>query len=124
MKLRTFLAAAAVALMWVAPAAAQGVKIQFHDGRVDLSAQNTPLRTILNEWSRLGGTKIVNGDRVPGGLVTLEMNGVPERQALDSLLRSASGYLAGPRPAGQAGQSTFASIVILPTSNAPRQAAQ
>src|SRR3954468_6510902 len=123
MSLRRFSITAALVLFCAAPAVAQGVKLEFHEGRVTLSAQNVALRQVLNEWARLGGTKIVNGDRVPGGLVTLELNGVPERQALDVLLRSASGYLAGPRPAGMAGASTYASILILPTSSAPRPAA-
>ena len=110
----------ALLLACAGSAAAQGLSLKFQDGRVTLSAQNVPLRTILNEWARLGGTKIVNGDRVPGGLVTIELNNVAERQALDTLLRSASGYLAGPKPAGTPGGSLFASILILPTSSAPR----
>ncbi len=122
MNTRRFFSTAAVILCCAAPAAAQGVKLEFHDGRVNLSAQNVPLRTILTEWARLGGTTIGNGDRVPGGLVTLEFNGVPERQVLDTLLRSASGYVAGPRQEGQRGASSFASIMILPTSSAPRPA--
>jgi hypothetical protein len=123
MSVRRFFITAAVVLCCAASAAAQGVKLEFHEGRVNLSAQNAPLRAILNEWARLGGTKIVNGDRVPGGLVTLELTGIPERQALDILLRSASGYLAGPRQPGMVGQSAYASILILPTSNAPRNVA-
>src|SRR6185369_4993766 len=94
----------------------------FHDGRVNLSAQNASVRAILNEWARLGGTKVVNGDRIAGGAVTLELNGVPERQALDIVLRSASCYVAGPREPGTPGQSAYASILILATSNAPRTA--
>jgi hypothetical protein len=123
MSVRRFFTTAAVLLCCAAPAAAQGIKLEFQDGRVNLSAQNAPLRTILNEWARLGGTKIVNGDRLAGGPVTLELNGVSERQALDILLRSASGYLAGPRQPGTVGQSAFATILILPTSSAPRAAA-
>ena len=118
MHIRRFFVAAALILGCAASSAAQGVKLEFRDGRVSLSAQNVPVRTILSEWARLGGTKIVNGDRVPGGLVTLELNGVPERQALDTLLRNVPGYMAGPRPAGQAGgPSSYASILILATSS-------
>jgi hypothetical protein len=123
MSLRRFFTIAALVLCCAAPAAAQNVRLEFHDGLVTLSAQNVPLRNVLNEWSRLGGTKIVNGERVPGGLVTLEFNDVPERQALDVLLRSASGYLAGPRPVGNPGASAYASILILATSSAPRPTA-
>jgi hypothetical protein len=113
-----------VALLgWAIPASAQAVKIEFRGGLVNLNAQNAPLRTILAEWSRLGGTKIINGDRMPGLPVTLELNGVTERQAVDVLLRGAAGYIVGPRPAGSLGTSTFASILILPTSVAIRPAA-
>jgi len=123
MSFRQILAAAALLCCCAAPAAAQSVKLEFHDGRVNLNAQNASVRAILNEWARLGGTKIVNAERVPGAAVTLELNGVPERQALDIVLRSASGYLAGPREAGTAGSSAYASILILPTSTAPRPVA-
>jgi hypothetical protein len=123
MSFRQILASAALLCCCAAPAAAQSVKLEFHDGRVNLSAQNASVRAILNEWARLGGTKIVNAERVPGAAVTLELNGVPERQALDIVLRSASGYLAGPREAGTSGSSAYASILILPTSTAPRPVA-
>jgi hypothetical protein len=123
MRFQQALAGAAVLFCCAAPAAAQAVKLEFHDGRVNLSAQNAPVRAILNEWARLGGTKIVNGERVAGGAVTLELNGVPERQALDIVLRNASGYMAGPREPGAQGQSAYASILILPTSSPPRTVA-
>ena len=123
MRFQHALAGAALLFCCAAPAAAQDVKLEFHDGRVNLSAQNAPVRAILNEWARLGGTKIINGERVAGGAVTLELNGVPERQALDTVLRNASGYMAGPRDPGTPGQSAYASILILATSSAPRTAA-
>ena len=105
---------------FASPAAAQAVKLEFHDGQVTLMAQNAPVRTVLAEWARLGGATIVNGDRVAGPPVTLELDGVPERQALDILLRSVAGYMLAPRPAGSAGASSFDRILILPTSAAPR----
>jgi hypothetical protein len=122
MSFQRLAATGVLVLACAAPAAAQSVKLEFHDGRVTLIAQNVPVRTILDEWTRLGGTKIVNGDRVPGGPVTLELNDVPERQAIDVLLRSASGYLIGPQPVATTGRSTFESVLILPTSSAPRPA--
>ena len=104
------------------PAGAQapGVKLQFNAGQVSLSAQNAPIRTILAEWARLGGVTIVNGDRVAGPPVTLELSRVSERQALDIVLRNVAGYMIAPRPATSKGASTFDRIVILPTSVAPR----
>ena len=68
-----------------------------HDGRVSIVAKDATLRQILAEWAKVGQTKILNGDRVPGGPLTLQLNNVPEAQALDTLLRTVSGYLASPR---------------------------
>jgi len=120
MHLRVLTAAALFTLMAGSAGAQQGVKLQFDSGQVTLSAQNAPVRAILQEWARLGGATIVNGDRVTGPPVTLELTGVPERQALDIVLRSVAGYIVAPRPAGSKGASTFDRIVILATSVAPR----
>ncbi len=98
----------------------QSVNLQFSNGRVSLRAQNAPIRAILAEWARLGGATIVNGDRVAGAPVTLELTDVPESQALDIVLRSVAGYMLGPRRAGKAGASAYDRIMILPTSVAPR----
>jgi len=114
------LAVAALLLLAAAAPAQQGVQLRFQDGRVTLRAQNAPVRTILAEWARLGGATIVNADRVVGPPVTLELTGVPERQALDIVLRSVAGYLLAPRRAGASGASAFDRIMILPTSVAPR----
>jgi hypothetical protein len=86
---------------------------------VTLRAQNAPIRAILSEWARLGGATIVNGDRVAGSPLTLELTGVPERQALDVVLRNVAGYMLAPRRAGTRGASAFDRILILPTSVAP-----
>lgn len=100
--------------------AQQSVTIEFDGGQVTLRVQNAPVRAILAEWARLGGSTIVNGDRVAGPPVTLELTGVPERQALDVVLRNVAGYMLAPRRAGATGASAFDRILILPTSVAPR----
>ena len=100
--------------------AQQPVSVQFSAGRVTLVARNAPIRTILAEWARLGGATVVNGERVAGAPVTLELTNVPERQALDVILRGVAGYMLAPRRAGSVGASTFDRIMILPTSAAPR----
>lgn len=112
--------AAAFLLAALVAQAQQPVQLQFQNGMVTLRAQNAPVRAILAEWARLGGATIVNGDRVAGPPVTLELSGVPERQALDIVLRSVAGYVLAPRRAGAAGASAFDRIMILPTSVAPR----
>jgi len=114
------LALAALLLSSLPAGAQQSVKLQFNSGQVTLSAQNAPVRVILAEWARLGGATIVNGDRVAGPPVTLELTGVSERQALDIVLRSVAGYMLAPRREGTSGASAFDRILILPTSVAPR----
>lgn len=105
------------------PAAAQSVKVAFNGNRVDVVAENATVRAILNEWARVGGTRIINAERLTGGPVTVEFRNAYERQVLESLLRGASGYLLGPRPVGApGGPSGFDRIMILPTSTAPRAA--
>ncbi len=122
MSLKSLAVVAAVLFCCAAPASAQAVRLRFHDGLVTLSTQNAPLRAILVEWARQGGTTIVNGDRVVGPPLSLELNAVPERQALDVLLRSVSGYMLAPRAAGSPGVTVFDRIMILPTSTAPANA--
>ncbi len=117
---RTLSSAAALFVFALAPASAQTVSLEFDHGQVSLRAQNAPIRMILAEWARLGGTQIVNGEGITGAPVTLELTGVPERQALDVLLRQVSGYIVGPRHASSEHASEFDRIVILPTSSAPR----
>ena len=52
-------------------------------------------------------------------LVSLELVDMPERQALDILLRSASGYMVAERQTPVAGASAFDRIMILPFSRPP-----
>ena len=123
MRARILLACAIVTLAAL-PAAGQSVKLSFHGGRVDLSAENASIRAILTEWSRVGGTRVVNADRIAGPPVTVEFKDAYEQQALESLLRGVSGYIVGPRLSpGVPTSSGFDRIVILATSNAPRPTA-
>ena len=122
MKARTLLATALVTLIAL-PAAAQSVKVSFHGGKVDLSAENATVRAILTEWARVGGTRVVNAERIAGPPVTVEFKDTYERQALESLLRGVAGYMVGQRvAAGATTSSGIDRIVILATSNAPRPA--
>ena len=121
MSLRVSLFAGVVVVGFAALAAAQApLQLHISNGRVTLHAQNVPLRTILAEWSKLGGAKIVNGEAVAGAPLTLDLEGVPERQALDIILRGVSGYMLAARQPGTVGVSMYDRIMILPTSVAPR----
>lgn len=103
-----------------APASAQQLSLTIRDGLVNLDASGATVRQILDAWSRVGGTNIVNGERVAGGPMTMKLVDVPERQALEIILRSAAGYMAAPRAASAAaGASMFDRIMVLPTSTAP-----
>ena len=90
------------ALVGVAAVAAAQAPLQLHisNGRVTLHAQNVPVRTILAEWSKVGGAKIINGEAVAGAPLTLDLEAVPERQALDIVLRGVSGYVLAARQPG------------------------
>jgi|RhiMethySRZTD1v2_1073278.scaffolds.fasta_scaffold02949_14 hypothetical protein len=107
----------ALLLAGVAPAAAQSVTLEFkNDGLVNLVTQNASVSAVLAEWARRGKATIMNGERVPGPPVTLELVDVPEQQALDILLRTASGYLAAARDTPTPGTSRYDRIYIVPTS--------
>ena len=119
---KTALAAFAVLVLSVASANAGELRLSIANGRVTIVAQDVTIRQILDEWGRVGQTRIVGAERLTGPTVTLELRDVPEGRALESLLRSASGYIAKPR-AGTIGASTFDRILIMPTSRAPAMSA-
>jgi hypothetical protein len=104
-------------VMCAAPASAQAVKLEFHDGTVTLTTQNAPLRTILAEWARQGGTQMVNVEKITGAPLTLQLTNVPEMQALDIILRGNAGYVLGMRTAAATpSQSTYDRILLVPTA--------
>jgi hypothetical protein len=102
------------------PAAAQQVKLEIANGRVTLHANGATTRQILDEWARVGGTRIVNGERISGAPLTLTLENVPEKEALEIILRQVAGYMAAPRGVAAApGASMYDRILVLPTSTAP-----
>ncbi len=118
---RSALAAAVVALI-ASPTSAGELKLTIDNGLVTLVADQVPLSQILSEWARVGQTRIVNGEKLVT-LVSLQLANVPEKRALDILLRSASGYLAAERKVPVAGASAFDRVMILPFSQAPAPSA-
>src|SRR5262245_33647825 len=110
---------AAVGLLCVVagPASAQSaVNLEFKNGHVKLVTENAPISMILAEWAKRGRTTIVNGERIPGAPATLQLVDVPERDALEIILRGASGYMLAERETQVAGASAFDRIYVLPTS--------
>ena len=113
LRLALLIAALAVAL----PASAGELTLSFKDGRVTLKATDVSLRQVLNEWARLGQTRIIGLEKLSGGPLTLELTDIPEKQALEVLLRTLAGYIAAPRPGVSAGaMSRFDRLMLLPTS--------
>jgi hypothetical protein len=75
------------------------------------------------EWARIGNTRIINVERVTGGPITIKFDGIPEKQALDIVLRSIPGYMALPRELPVADASLYDRILIMATTTvvaAPR----
>ncbi len=108
-------AIAVCACLAVAPAARAEVQFSIRNGRVTIVAKDATIRQIMAEWARVGKTKIVNAERIPGGPITLELKDVSEQEALDVLLRSLSGYITAPRVQLAADASMYDSIAVMPT---------
>ena len=109
--------AVACAVLGLASASPAGqVKLEIRDGLVTLDAKDATIREIFAEWARVGQTRVMNAERVPGGPVTIQLNGIPERKALDVVLRSVAGYVAAPRAVAQSAGSQFDRILLMPAS--------
>jgi hypothetical protein len=121
--MKVIFSALALVLALALPAEAQ-LTLQISDGRVTLDAVNVPARQILAEWARIGGTKIVGAEKIAGAPLTLKLVDMPERQALDIILRNVAGFMAAPRLASATpGASAYDRILIMATSSVPVQAA-
>jgi hypothetical protein len=123
MKARRVLSGVVVCWLAAGASAFADVQVTMLNGRVSVVAKDATLRQILTEWARVGQTKVVNVERVPGAPMTIELRDIPEAQALEILLRSLSGYMAAPRPSQAPNLSRFDRIVVMPTMAAARQAA-
>ena len=59
-------------------ASAQALKLEFNQGKVSIDAAGVPVGTILAEWARLGGTKVVGAERIVGSPLTIHLEDLPE----------------------------------------------
>jgi len=103
-------------------AAPPTVRLTFKDGLVWLSATEATAAQILAEWSRVGGTRIVNAERISGPPLKLELNGVLEMDALEILLRTTGGFIAAarvPAPSDGSAISGVEQITLLPLNSRP-----
>lgn len=102
---------------------ADTVQLSLRDGRLSLVAVNSTPAQIFDAWSRAGGVRIVNAERMPSTPLTLTIENVPEEQALDTVLRAVTGYMARRRTQPGPGASIFDCIIILPSIAEARPAA-
>src|SRR5688572_29508220 len=120
MRMTRTVAAGMCLVFLTASAASAQVQVSLRDGRVTVVATNATVRQILAEWARVGQTKIVNAERIPGGPLTLQFTNVSEQEALDILLRSVTGYMAAPRAVAVDTLSRYDRILVLPTAATAR----
>lgn len=113
------LALLAVLTACAVPAQANDLQLSIRDGRVTLIAEGVTAREIMEAWAKIGESQVVNAEKLSGPPLTLRLEDVPERQALDVVLRAAAGYLVAPRRPGEEGPSRFDRILVLATSKAP-----
>lgn len=108
------------AALAVPAATTEKVRLTIRDGRVWLTADQATIADILAEWSRVGATQMMNTERLKSPLLTLDLRGVPELDALDVIMRSAGGFVAVSRTAGGDAShlSRFSRVVIVPSASA------
>jgi hypothetical protein len=111
---RWLLALAVTLQPGLAAAQASHVSLTIDEHGVTLDAREATLRAVLEEWARVGGLKVMAPDTLADGPVTLQLTNVPEREAIEILLRGAGGYVLGPRAAGEKGASKFGMLVLVP----------
>ena len=98
---------------------AQDFSLQLRSGLVTLVARDAAVPQILDRWAQIGGTTIVNRENMKSVVVTLQLNEVPERDALAILLRDVGGYILAERMDDRQSTSVIDRILILPTNTAP-----
>ena len=89
------------------------VVVTIQDGRATVTARNAAVTDVLAAWSRAGGTTILNVEALGESRLTVQLVDVPEEEALDVILRPASGYVARQRASVSAGESRFDRVAII-----------
>ena len=113
MKRTAFLAVAFVTLGAALPRAQQaGVSIAFDAGRVTISAADALVADVLEEWARVGGTRITGADKLTALRLTIKLVDVPETEALQAVIGSTAGYIFTRRPQAAAGLSSLQNLIV------------
>jgi hypothetical protein len=93
------------------------LELSFNNGKATLVARGVTVPEIMAEWARKGGSVVTNAEKLAGGPVSYEFHDVPEAVVLQSVLRSAAGFIAAPRrPGGPTGASGIEQVMILAVS--------
>lgn len=125
---KPILAATALVALVASPAVAQlpstspgPVSLVIRDGLVTLKAEQASIRQILAEWERQGQMKVVGADKITAAPVTLTFKDLPEKQALDIVMRGIPGYMAIDRTTAAAGVSAsrFDRLVVMARATTP-----
>jgi hypothetical protein len=94
------------------------VELTFNNGKVTLIAQGVTVREIMAEWARQCGCLVQGTDRLTGGsTLPMRFEDQPEAAVLESLLRSAGGYLLGPKSPSSRGASIYGSVSVFPVTH-------
>ena len=119
--MRSTKAVALVIFVWLAVGSTvfADVQLSIRDGRISIVAKEATVSQILAEWAAVGQIQIVNGEKIPRDPITIELENVSEQQALDVVLRTASGYIAASRAIAVPNASRFDRIVVVPPSVVP-----
>ena len=108
---RTVGLAAAIGLL--AGSVSAQVRFELRDGLVYLSAVDASAAQVLQAWATEGDVRILHAEGLSTDPLTIVLDGVPERRALDEVLSSVPGYVARERAAGVRGKSRYAVLLVL-----------
>ncbi|HUK37103.1 MAG TPA: hypothetical protein VLV86_24475 [Vicinamibacterales bacterium] len=117
------LLAASVLMTTPRRASAQDLSLTFRNHRVTLLAKDVTVSRILERWAQIGGTAVVNGETIQSRPVTLQLVDVPEREALDVVLRSVDSYIVAERMTADEGVSVIDRILVMKSASAMRNVA-
>ncbi|MEZ5285158.1 MAG: hypothetical protein R2712_10190 [Vicinamibacterales bacterium] len=110
--------ALAILAGWSMGADARQLAVSFDAGRVTLVADDIPATRVLQEWSRAGGTTVINADLLGARTLSMRLHAVPEAEALAAIFGDAAGYVAR-RRSGAGGASDIDLILVLAKGDVP-----
>lgn len=95
------------------PAGSRSLVVSCDKGRMTIVADSVALRTIIQEWARVGGVRLVNPQYVSLVPVSVDLRNLPEGEALEVLLRALPGYMLQQRSTESGGASVFEKLAVM-----------